>query len=550
MLRNVLEDYLSSINERDFDYPLGSLLQAIGFYDIHLTHGKTEFGKDFIAKKIDDGAIHQYSIQSKKGDIKQAHFRNEIMGQLMEASLLGIVHPQFDRTLPRQVIFATTGRLKDNAGPAFQDMNLELTTTYQKNPVTFWGHERFIELSEEFGLSGIHQNTAKGLRGFAQFYLTYSKAVEGNLSDRETEKYSRLWLDESLDYKKRILRAAIESEIIAARLITGEHIYEAITVYLSLARVVMDVTYENDDTFVTEILQETVNSRILPLCKRFVNQLKAEWEEAEKSLLHLCLKDSSFPMVHYLVWCARILETASLYFFLTEDQAGRDEITFFLTEFIEKEEGCGHVPSDRYAISMVWATLALIQAGRTDKAGALIKKSVVWLCDHVEKGYGIARYEADEKEETYMLLGYPFDFIKVERNRSSFLATILSDLAAFIGDKGFYADIVNDFEACEVVYNYWQVPDTKAIFTIDTEECLAYPNIPHQYSMTDSEDFNYAEHIKHEPSSFQITQKAGLRSLVLLSVLLKDRYFPKIWKQIIESTSSTDRVRSLEAGGA
>ena len=89
MLRNVLEDYLSSINERDFDYPLGSLLQAIGFYDIHLTHGKTEFGKDFIAKKIDDGAIHQYSIQSKKGDIKQAHFRNEIMGQLMEASLLG-----------------------------------------------------------------------------------------------------------------------------------------------------------------------------------------------------------------------------------------------------------------------------------------------------------------------------------------------------------------------------------------------------------------------------------------------------------------------------
>ncbi len=143
-----------------------------------------------------------------------------------------------------------------------------------------------------------------------------------------------------------------------------------------------------------------------------------------------------------------------------------------------------------------------------------------------------------------MLLGYPFDFIKVERNRSSFLATILSDLAAFIGDKGFYADIVNDFEACEVVYNYWQVPDTKAIFTIDTEECLAYPNIPHQYSMTDSEDFNYAEHIKHEPSSFQITQKAGLRSLVLLSVLLKDRYFPKMWKQIMECTSLTKQAKS------
>lgn len=190
MLRNVLEDYLGSIkDEREFDYPLSSLLQAMGFYDIHLTHGKTEFGKDFIAKKVDDGVVHQYSIQSKRGDIKQAEFRSEIMGQLMEASLLGIVHPQFDRSLPRKVIFATTGRLRDNAGPAFQDMNLELTSTYQKNPVTFWGYERFIELSEEYGLSGIHPNTVKGVAGYAQFYLSYSKAMQGSLTDREIEEF-------------------------------------------------------------------------------------------------------------------------------------------------------------------------------------------------------------------------------------------------------------------------------------------------------------------------------------------------------------------------
>jgi hypothetical protein len=270
----------------------------------------------------------------------------------------------------------------------------------------------------------------------------------------------------------------------------------------------------------------------MPLVTFLPNYLKSDWEEAEKSLLHLCLKDSSFPMVHYLVWCARVLETASLYFFLETDQAEKDQIITFLTEFTEKEEGSGHIPGERYAISLVWGTLALLQAGKVDKAYALVKRSVVWLCDRVEKGFGIARYEADEHEETYALLGYPFDFIKVEKNRSSLLATIASDLAAFMGDKEFYADIVNDFEACEIVYNYWQVQDTAAIFTIDTEECLAYPNISHQYSMENFEDFNYAEHIKYEPSSFQITQKAGMSSLVLLSVLLKDRYFPKMWKQI------------------
>jgi hypothetical protein len=497
MLRNVLEDYLNSIkDEREFDYPLSSLLQAMGFYDIHLTHGKTEFGKDFIAKKVNDGVVYQYSIQSKRGDIKQAEFRNEIIGQLMEASLLGIVHPQFDRRLDRRVIFATTGRLKDNAGPAFQDMNLELTTTYKKNPVTFWGHERFIEFSEEYGLSGIHQNTVKGMAGYGQFYLSYSKAMQGILSDREIEQFSRLWLDENLDYKKRILRAAIEAEIIATKLIEGSHIYEALTVYQCLARTVMQVMYENDDAFIIEIYKELVKDKILPLCRRFFNQFEQDWTGAEKSLIHLCLKDSSFPMVHYLVWCARVQEVASLYYFLTGSQAEREEIIEFLEDFIETEEGCGHIPGDRYAISLVWTALAFMHFGKSDRAKLLIKKSVIWLCDRVEKGFGIARYDAGEAEETNLLLGYPFDFVKVEPNRSSFLASMASDLAAFMGDKDFYADIVNDFDACDIVYSYWQVPDTKAIFTIDTKECLAYPNVPHQFSLTEFEEFSYAEHIK------------------------------------------------------
>jgi hypothetical protein len=242
------------------------------------------------------------------------------------------------------------------------------------------------------------------------------------------------------------------------------------------------------------------------------------------------------PMLHYLIWCARVLEIVSLYFFLIKDEAEQEEVATFLTEFLEMEEGCGHFPGDRYATSLVWAALALMKAGRADTACTLVKRSLVWLCDRVEKGFGIARYDADEKEETYVLLGYAFDFIKVDQNRSSYLATVVSDLAAFIGDKELYADVVNDLAACEVAYSYWQFPDTEAILTIDTEECRTYPNIPHQFSITAFEDFEYAEHIKHEPSRFQIVERAGLNTLILLSVLLKDRYFPKMWKQIISGT--------------
>ena len=238
-------------------------------------------------------------------------------------------------------------------------------------------------------------------------------------------------------------------------------------------------------------------------------------------------------MLQYIVWCARVLELSSLYFLLVKDETIRNQIVDFLLEFIEKEEGCGHIPSDRYTVSIVWAVIVLIKTNKINEAIDLVKRGTIWLCDRVENGFGIARYEADEYEETKTLLGYPFDFIDVDKNRSYFFATALSDIAALIGDKQFYNDVFNDLAACEIVYNYWQFPDTNAILTIENEECLTYPNIPFNEELNSFEDFNYAAHIKDEPREFQIIEKTGKESLVLLSILLKDRYFPTMWKNII-----------------
>ena len=536
MLRNVLEDYLSSIKEREFDYPLTALLQAMGFYDIHFTHGGVEFGKDFIAKRVEDGTEYQYAIQSKRGDINQSLWRNEIKGQLEEAISSDLSHPQFDTTLLRKVILVTTGRLSGNARLASQEFKTKFERDNQIQELTFWEVEQLIQFSEEYGLSGIYQNTARGLRGFGQFFLTYSKAIDGSLSDREIEEFSRLWLDESLEYKKRILRAAIEGEIIATTLIERHRTYEALIVQIALARSIMHAMYENDDPFVGTILEELVTDNILPLSRDFFNQFKADWEEAGKSLIRLCFQHCYFPMLDYLVWCARVLEVTSLYAFLTKEMAERDEAIAFLIEFIEKEEGSGHIAGDRYSVTVVWPTLALLRAGQIDKAKSLVQRSVVWLCDRVEKGAGLAHWDGDEYQETVALLGYPFDFINLEEHGSFFLATVVTDLAAFIGDKRFYEDVVNDIAACEIAYTYWQVPDTQAIFTIDTEECTTYANIPIQFSIEKVENYEYAEHIKYEPSSFRITEKAGLNSLMLLSVFLKDRYFPKVWSKVVEFT--------------
>lgn len=544
MLRNALEDYFSSIkNERDFDFPLISLLRAMGYYDIHFTHGDREIGKDFIAKKLEDGIEYQYSFQSKKGDINQTKCSDEVLPQLYLASISGSPHPQFDKTLPRRVVLVLTGRPVGNAGYLLQDFNDTLQREYQKEKVIFWDKNQLIPFFEEYGLSSLHQLTGQGLTGFAQFYLTYGKALDGKISDREIEEFSQLWLDPFLDYRKRVLRASIEAEIIAVKLVGNGLLYEAITLYLALARVVMDAMYDSEDQFLREVYLQIVSDNLIPLCKTFREECSVKWNDAQSKLLVLVGEASkTMPMLHYIVWCSRILEINSLYFFLTDDKNEREAASKFMIDFIQKEPGCGHVPGDRYAISVVWTVLALLVSQKHTEAINFSKRNLLWLCDRIQKGFGLPQFDAEEYEETATLLGYAFSFIKVQKDHSSFLATVVSDLAAFIGDKDFYAAVVNDFEACEVAYTYWQFPDTKAIFTISTNESRTYPNIPHRSTLNDWNDGGYAEHIKFEPDSFRITEKTGMSGLIVLSVLLKDRYFPKMWPHMVASTNSTQQT--------
>lgn len=535
MLRNVLEDYFSSIKqERDFDFPLMSLLAAMGFYDIHFTHGSREIGKDFIAKRKENDVECQYAIQSKKGDINQTKCSNEILPQLLLASVSGLSHPQFDKTLPRRVILVSTGLLIGNAPLILQDFNETLKNEYSREPVIFWGPNQLIPFFEEYGLTSVHQVTAKGFEGFAQFYLIYSKALDGKLSDKEIEGFSQLWLDQNLDYRKRILRASIESEILAVKLAGNGLIYEAIITYIALVRTVMHAIYEANDDYLIEVYRQTVDDNIIPLCKDFHSEIKVQLEASDKQLLALVgNQTATLIMVHYLVWCSRILEINSLLLFLSSEHEERERIAAFMKDFVVAEPGCGHPPSDRYAAPVVWTTLALIRSEMVTEAIDFIKKTTIWLCDRLEKGFGLADYDADEYDETAVLIGYAFSSIKVEKNRSSFLATALADLAAFTDDQELYSILVNDFAACEIAYEYWQVPDTQSVFTIYSSDSRTYPNSLHEPNLTTFVEYKYAQHIAEEPATFKIAEKVGPTSLILLSVLLKDRYFPRQWRQII-----------------
>ena len=48
-----------------------------------------------------------------------------------------------------------------------------------------------------------------------------------------------------------------------------------------------------------------------------------------------------------------------------------------LSDFALNEGGCGHIPGDRHAISIGWATLALIRECKDGLAKVLIKRSAI-----------------------------------------------------------------------------------------------------------------------------------------------------------------------------
>jgi hypothetical protein len=110
MLSNVLGAYLDGSTERELDLPFLLLLPALGFHDVHLTHGNVEFGTDFIAKKLVNGHEIQYAFQSKAIDIDLREWRNNVRGQL-ESAQAGVIHPNFNNDLERQVVLVTSGEL-------------------------------------------------------------------------------------------------------------------------------------------------------------------------------------------------------------------------------------------------------------------------------------------------------------------------------------------------------------------------------------------------------------------------------------------------------
>lgn len=538
LLQNVLGAFLDNLpNERALDLPFLALLADMGFYDVHFTHGAVEFGKDFIAKRREGDKITQYAFQSKSGNLSQGGWR-EVMPQMLEAVLSGLSHPGFDRTAPQQVVLVVSGRLSGNASLGLQEFNAKLVGEYNKPAIDLWDRERLIEYFLKYGPDSFYAADAGGVQAFGTFLTCYGDALRGTLLVQDIERHSRAWMSPD-----RVFEGALEAELLGAACTRSGRAYEGLFSVLAFVRTTLATLHASaSPSPAIRRLHAAAIARLAQLADDYVVAFEAARTANEGGLFSAV---AGVSIITYPVECSRALEVAALLCIIgSDEQRARGEACL---RHVAEEPGAVHPISDRAAVALVLAVLALVACGRADEARALVRKSAVWVADRYESGVGLAEFDAPAVREVEYLLGHPFEGVGVEPRTSSLLATALADLAAFVGDAAFFSDVVNEFSAVDLAFQFFQPSDTAGQFRIEGADVVQYPNVEYGESVGVFADLSFGNHVTSEPRSFRLVETVGVSSYGALMLLLRDRYFPSLWPALAGPRAS---IQAAPAEGA
>lgn len=521
MIPNVVENYLAGVSEREFDQPLLAMLASIGYRDIHLTHGSTEFGKDVIAKKETPNGIVQYAFQSKAGDVNQSKWNSDIQPQLIAAFTSDLSHPAFDQSLPLVVVLVMTGNLIGNARIGSQSFQNNYVPKLNSGRLEIWEGSRVREILVEHGDAALFGTALTAASHLARFYESYSLAITGNLSARKIEELAASWCN----LGGSTIVAALESSILSSHLMKKGALYESVMCDLGFGARLLIGIYGADETSGLSESWQQIRGQILHKCSITIGW--ASRKGGSELKLHNILENDC-PHTSYLIHCARFLELASLGYFLTDEQTDRATFSRFITSLINANPGTCKPLSDRYAVTIVVTTLVLLDANENEWARTLIEYVTTWLGDRYGEGIGLAPFDGSELEEVSMVLTEPYDMPSVSPSNTSFLATAIVDLAAFSADSELLDIVINDILAVEIIPGYWQVKDSRGACEVEGGDIIEYPNVELRDEIR-SDKSSYAEHVRSESLSFKFSEHFGAESCLLLALLLRDRYFPGLW---------------------
>jgi hypothetical protein len=466
MLRNVVETFLDSLTERELDAPLLAHLSLAGFYDVHFTHGAFEFGKDFVAKQLDDaGQPRQFAIQSKAGDIGLAEWR-DIRPQIEEALQNTLAHPGFDTNLPRVAVLATTGRLK--GGAALDAQQLEQRARAAGSTFVTWEKPQFLDW--------FTTNPDTGLASAGGGLLELAGKIERNaVTENELELYTRCWLDPSAAPG----RPAVEAAVVANRLRLYHRLDLAAAVSLQLFR----------SAWTTQVRTGTRPATAGAALRLFVSYVAQLLEQVEPSLddPNELARQFVSPglMLTYSVACCRLVELFALFGLVgrenpelvNDKQRGR--ALRAVEKLVTVHPGTARPVSDSFAVALI-PPAVLLAAGQSSAVRNFLARAADWLLrryDEDDGGLGLAALAESEEIAAERLLGGVLEGTTLKRRTSSYLATVLIDLALLTDNYDLANALVDNLHALRVVPSLTAADEVDALWRRSGEHTHPQPRV-------------------------------------------------------------------------
>jgi hypothetical protein len=507
MLKNVIENYLTSIREVEFFGPFKSLLEGLGYYDIHLIHSPVEFGKDFIAKKDTQEGTIQYCFQIKIGDINLNKFTNEIKPQLLEIVTNSLSHPNFDKSIPLEIIFVTTGNLKPPATIAFQEFNNYLNETLKTKSILTWEKDQIISDFYKIGIEPFFElhNSPEFVGRFFNLFSQIKNCEQ--LSSFDITFYTDHWLNLDLNIKENKLQVWFEGYFFSKLLFENKNYYESVIFLAALCRVLIknDLFDDNSEILLNSI-KENINNFYIDFSKSIATN-------KETTLF----SNGFFSIFTYPLTCLKSLELLSLYSLLFDDI---EQEKIDLIDLLLKEKGSYRSISDNYAISIFFISQFLLKNNRIDELKTYLNNCVVWICDRYEQN-GISPIGYKPGEEYEQLMSEYLDGLNFHQRKTSFVAAIILDISAYLNDPEFYASIANDFRAVEIIPEYYHIDNLETLF--DYNKVITQTDYDFKLELKD----DFTDYIKYRNEKFSISLSE--EELYLLAILLRDRYFPQVF---------------------
>ncbi len=520
MLADAIGNYVNSLTEREFDAPFTALLRLHGFTDIHFLHGPFEFGKDFIAKRLEDGVEYQYAFQTKAGDIGISEW-NQCRGQIDLLRTDALAHPNFSGTLNRRAIFVATGRLIGGAGLAAQQYGQHLQALGEAQFAT-WDRDTIVEMLA---------TDPRCLRGSTPALLHILGAQRELLTFEALEEHSRTWI--RAECTALSLWDVLEAAVIAQHCRREKRADLACYTALMLIRSLWATAHGQSQ------LPDGIAVAIATAKKLFRHYALELWNVCRTQYFDpdMLLRQDGTPggLVTYPVRCLTITEILAMLGLLEKstNPGLSSEIADYLAKFITANVGSAHPISDRWGISVACCALQLSANGKTEALRPYLRSAIKWVADHYDGGNaGLAGPYATPAEETKYLLGSPFEHTNLRLRSESYIATQLLDLCAVLEEPELFELARNEFLAVDICLPVLQVDDTPAQYSINSNGQHYEPNMPYAESWSPSEAWKVAAHHKRGPDLFYPECVGEPWDQLAISCVLRDRHFVKNWRRI------------------